>query len=182
MTGTPARPVRALRSVPGGLPTESFASHAELMAAGWDRMPYVQEALAVDFDVDEGDDDPLRLAEPTDRADLPDPRVAAAHLAQAVVEIVSGVRSPVQLLRRTSPDVYAALTRRAMLAQRRAADSVGPSRRRRPAVVRRVVVCEPRDGVAEATAVVVDGGRIRALAMRLAGYDGEWRLVVLELG
>jgi hypothetical protein len=49
-------------------------------------------------------------------------------------------------------------------------------------VVRGVRVCEPADGVAEASAVVVDGGRVRALAFRLVGLDGRWRVEALQIG
>ena len=52
----------------------------------------------------------------------------------------------------------------------------------RRAVVRSVRVCEPADGVAEACAVVLDGGRVRALAMRLVGMDGRWRIEALQVG
>jgi hypothetical protein len=49
-------------------------------------------------------------------------------------------------------------------------------------VVRGVRVCEPADGVAEASAVVVDGGRVRAQAFRLVGLDGRWRVEALQIG
>ncbi len=174
---------RGLHSVPDRMPDESFASHAELMATHRESStPYVQEALAVDFSDEEDGDALLVGPQPTDRAQLPDPHPRATHLAQAVVEVLSGTRTPVQLLRWTSPEVYAVLARRALLAQRRARESGASAGRRRPVVVRRVLVCEPRDGIAEVTVVVVDGGRVRALAMRLAGYDGDWRIVVLQLG
>jgi hypothetical protein len=52
----------------------------------------------------------------------------------------------------------------------------------RRAVVRGVRVCEPADGVAETCAVVVDGARVRALAMRLVGVDGRWRIEALQVG
>lgn len=174
---------RALRAVPvNGLPEESFASHADLLARRGHRAPYIQDALAVDFTSDLVSDEILFGPQPTRRAELPDPRLAAAHLAQAVVEIAAGTRNPVQLLRWTTPEVYAVLARRALTAQRRAREAGTDVRRRRPAVVRRVIVCEPADGVAECTVVVVDGGRVRAIAMRLIGQDGGWRLGVLRVG
>ena len=52
----------------------------------------------------------------------------------------------------------------------------------RRAVVRSVRVCEPADGVAEASAVVVDGGRVRAVAFRMVGLDGRWRVEALQVG
>jgi aerobic-type carbon monoxide dehydrogenase small subunit (CoxS/CutS family) len=48
--------------------------------------------------------------------------------------------------------------------------------------VRTVRVCEPADGVAEACAVVIDGNRVRALALRLVGLDGRWRVEALQVG
>lgn len=142
---------------------------------------YVQGALAVDFD--SLTDEQLFGARPTRRDDLPDPREWAGHIAQALVEVMSGSRPAPQLLRWTVPEVYAVVARRAAVSARRAA---GEGRRGAPpagrAVVRSVRVCEPADGVAEASAVVVDGGRVRALAFRLVGLDGRWRVEALQVG
>ena len=66
--------------------------------------------------------------------------------------------------------------RRAAVSARRGAGST------RRTVVRGVRVCEPADGVAEASAVVVDGGRVRALAFRLVGLDGRWRVEAHPIG
>lgn len=134
---------------------------------------YVQDALAVDFR--SASDEQLFGPQPTGRGDLPEPQPWAVHLAQAVVEVMSGVRPAPQIVRWTTPEVYAVVARRGALSARR---GTGSARR---AVVRRVLVCEPADGVAEACAVVVDGARVRALAMRLEGLDGRWRLSALQL-
>ncbi|WP_369126369.1 Rv3235 family protein, partial [Paludifilum halophilum] len=32
------------------------------------------------------------------------------------------------------------------------------------------------------SAVVIDGGRVRALALRLVGLDGRWRVEALQVG
>ena len=138
------------------------------------RPRYVQDALAVDFS--SASDEQLFGPQPTGRGDLPDPEHWAAHLAQAVVEVMSGARQAPQILRWTTPEVYAVVARRAAVSARRAN---GPARR---AVVRSVRVCEPADGVAEACAVVLDGPRVRALAMRLVGLDGRWRIEALQVG
>ena len=142
---------------------------------------YVQGALAVDFD--SLTDEQLFGARPTRRDDLPDPREWAGHIAQALVEVMAGSRPAPQLLRWTVPEVYAVVARRAAVSARRAA---GEGRRGAPApgraVVRSVRLCEPADGVAEASAVVVDGGRVRALAFRLVGLDGRWRVEALQVG
>ena len=138
------------------------------------RSPYVQDALAVDFSLQT--DQELFGEQPTRRDDLPDPRDWAAHIAQALVEVMAGARPAPQLLRWTTPEVYAVVARRASVSARR---GMPPTRR---TVVRSLRVCEPADGVAEASAVVVDGGRVRALAMRLVGLDGRWRVEALQVG
>ena len=86
-----------------------------------------------------------------------------------------GVRPVAQLVRWTSLEVYAGLQRRCAPSGRRPA----PGRR---AVVRTVRVCLPADGVVEASAVVVARGRVQAVALRLEGLDGRWRMTALELG
>ena len=48
--------------------------------------------------------------------------------------------------------------------------------------MRRVRVCEPADGVAEAAVVVHHGDRVRAVALRLVGQDGKWRVSALQVG
>jgi hypothetical protein len=134
---------------------------------------YVQDALAVDFDL--CSDDQLFGERPTRRRDLPDPRPWAGHIAQALVEVMAGVRPAPQVLRWTTPEVYAVVARRAAVSTRRQ----GATRR---TVVRSIRVCEPADGVAEVSAVVLDGARVRALALRLVGLDGRWRVEALQVG
>ena len=59
----------------------------------------------------------------------------------------------------------------------------GHAPRTRPRLrVIRVRVCEPADGVAEAAVVVSDGPRVRAVAVRLVGQDGKWRVSALQVG
>ncbi|MEO7070101.1 MAG: Rv3235 family protein [Nostocoides sp.] len=169
-----------IRPIPESRPPECHKTHAELMAEQ-EPTAYIQDALAVDFTAQT--DDQLFGIQPTTRRDLPDPHAWAAHVGQAVVEILAGTRNPVQLVRWTTPEVYTVLARRATVVQRRLAES--PDARpasRRPAVVRRVLLCEPADGVAEATVIVVHGNRVRALAMRFVGQDGRWRLTVARIG
>jgi hypothetical protein len=110
---------------------------------------------------------------------LPDPQAWAGTLAQAVVEVLAGDRPVGQLLRWTTAGIYANLSRRAALATReRTAVRAGRPR----AVVRRVHVSQPKDGVAEASAVLSDGPRTRAMALRLQHADGRWLCTALELG
>lgn len=145
---------------------------------GWDdpagsTARYVQDALAVDFTLS---DEQLFGEQPTRSRELPDPREWAGHIAQALVEVMAGARPAPQVLRWTTPEVYAVVARRAAVSARR-----GATRSRRT-VVRSVRVCEPADGVAEACAVVIDGTRVRAVAFRLVGLDRRWRVEALQVG
>ncbi|MCE1178892.1 MAG: Rv3235 family protein [Micrococcales bacterium] len=146
-----------------------------------DPSDYVQGALAVDFARQPGEEEPTPVRRPA--PDLPSPREWSAHLAQALVEVMAGARPCVQVLRWTSPEVYAVVSRRGAVAARRGAARRGPARTYR-ARVRSVHVCEPADGVAEVAAVVLDGTRVRALAMRLeADRDrGRWQVTALQVG
>jgi Family of unknown function (DUF6459) len=117
--------------------------------------------------------------QPTSSKDLPDPRFWAGRLAQAVLEVSAGVRPVAQLRRWTSDEIYGQLRRRS---NRTRLVAIRDEDRRRPprVVVRSVRVCEPADGIAEVCAVVHDGYRLRALALRLEGSDGRWRCTVLQ--
>jgi Family of unknown function (DUF6459) len=128
-------------------------------------------AASDDEEAEEEDDfGPL----PTPRAALPSPGPWAGRLVQAVVEVIGGDRPLGQLVRWTHEDVYDQLR---MLAARRPA--TWPRRVR--ASVRSVHVAEPIDGIAEVCAVVHDGVRARAYALRLEGADGRWCCTELVL-
>lgn len=165
-----ATPRRRLRILPAPETRPPIISPDELEAAR--HSPYVQDSLALDFDAD----DMTVPALFTRRVDLPDPAALVARLAQAFVEVMAGIRPAPQIVRYTSPEVYAALCRRAAVATRR------PRGLRRPAVVRRVRVQEPADGVVEACAVIVHQDRVRAMALRLRGLDGRWIVTALQVG
>lgn len=124
------------------------------------------------LDDDEDDFGPV----PTRSADLPDPLVWSRGLAQVVVEVLAGLRPASQLLRWTTTLVHEQILRLA------AHPSPARGRTTRRPVVRSVRVCEPADGVAEVSAVVAGHPRTRALALRLEGGDGRWRVTVLEAG
>ena len=119
---------------------------------------------------------------PTLRAELPDPRVWSARLVQAAVEAVRGDRPVSQLLRWTTREVYDGLARRCAVPSGPRAPS-GPAGRGSPARagVRSLHLSEPADGVVEACATVEDGGRRRAVAVRLEGLDGRWLCTALDL-
>ena len=134
---------------------------------------FVQDRLALDFD-DASDE--VFDRQHTGRADLPDPGPLVVVLARAFVEVMAGMRPAPQVSRWASPEVYAVLCRRSAVATRRGGIS------RRPAVVRRVQVQEPADGVVEACAVIVHHDRVRALAMRMTGLDRRWVVTELSVG
>lgn len=108
----------------------------------------------------------------TRRAALPPPGPRAAVLIRAVLETISGDRPPVQLMRWVTPAVFEDIE---------SAIYAG-SARCWAASMRRLVVTEPADGVAEVAAVVQRGVRATALAMRLEGLDGRWVVTALQLG
>ena len=145
-----------------------------------DPSPFVQGTLAIDFSVQyDPDQDPEgRDYFGPQRAlsrDLPEPETWVRHIAQALVEVMSGARPAPQVIRWTTPEVYAVVARRSAVSGRRSAVA-------KRALVRRVRICEPADGVVEACAVVVDNGRVRALAMRLTGVDRRWVVSELQVG
>jgi len=172
----PVRVLPAPRHAPPGIPLPTHAQGREERAFG--TTPYVQDALAVDFAA--ASDEQLFGPQPTRACDLPDPQQWSAHIAQAIVEVMHGVRPPSQVMRWTTPEVYAVVARRGSRAARRASARVrGPGQRTR---VTRARVCEPAPDVAEAAIVLTDGGRVRALALRLAGRDGRWVVAALQAG
>lgn len=115
----------------------------------------------------------------TSRALLPEPRPWAGRLVQAVVEVTAGVRPLTQLVRWTTTEVYESMQRRATHAL---ASGRGDETGRWAEVVRSVRVSEPVDGVAEVCAIVQQGPRCRAVALRLEGIDGRWQCTALHIG
>ena len=100
------------------------------------------------------------------------------QFVQAALEVSAGRRPVSQLVRWTSEEVFAMLSRRAALAQRLERPG-GPAT---SAIVRSIRLCRPTDGVVEACAVTVDRGRVRAVALRLEELAGRWRVSALEIG
>lgn len=149
-------------------------------------IPYVQDALAVDLQA--ALDEEIFGVQPTSAEDLPDPARWAAHVGQALVEVMHGLRPPTQVLRWTSSEVYTVVSRRATAASRRAVgasnrDAGGARGRTARAVrVRTARVCHPRDDVAEAALLLHDGRRLRAMALRLEGRDHRWVVTALHVG
>ena len=107
-------------------------------------------------------------------------RAWAARFAQAVVEVAGGDRPLPQLLRWTSPRVYAELGRRVRV---RAQSRPVEQRRRtiRPQV-RSVHLCRPVPTVAEVSVHVRHGRRSRAIAARLELRSERWTCTALRIG
>lgn len=121
--------------------------------------------------------DPEVAARPSADHDLDDPAPLCRTLASALVEVISGRRQVAQMVRWTTEEVHTNLRRRAALVAR-----LSPNPRSRPAVVHSTHVSRPAAGVVGACAVVIDNGRVRAVAIRLEGWDRRWRITAVEIG
>lgn len=104
---------------------------------------------------------------------LEDPTRLCGAVVMAAVEALVSARPLVQLARWVSPEVYESLAR---------ARRPGPPTGRRGVVVRSVRLCRVGPTVAEGTAVVHDGNRVRAAAVRFEVHRGSWRATVLQIG
>lgn len=109
----------------------------------------------------------------TGRCELPAPGPRAAMAVRTLLEVVVGERPARQVASWVTPRVLAGLENRP--ARQRTA--LG----RRP-MLRSLRVTEPADAVAEVSAVVALGGRVRAVALRLEGLDGRWTVTALHVG
>ena len=163
--GTPLPTIR-VRPIPDTCPPIIDTRTALLQELS----PFIQGTLAISFS---GPD--CSRAPRTISSDLPEPTVWVTHMAQALIEVMTGARPAPQVIRWTTPEVYAGLARRNAASKRRTAQT-------RRAIVRRVRICEPAQGVVEACAVVVDNGRVRAIAMRLDAVDRRWVVSQLQVG
>jgi len=83
--------------------------------------------------------------------------------------VLSGQRPVAQLRVHCAPEVFAGLQGR-------------PARRGALGHLLNVRVCEPADGVAEISVVFRRAERVRALAFRIQGLDGRWRITALQTG
>ena len=101
---------------------------------------------------------------------LPPVDRAASVLARALVEVLSGQRPLAQLRVHCAPEIFAGLTER---------PPAPPMALPHLLTVR---VCEPADGVAEVSVAFRRADRVRALAFRIEGVDGRWRITALQLG
>lgn len=114
----------------------------------------------------------------TSVTDLPPPDTFAEQIVHAVLEVLAGVREVDQLARWLSGDVYSAVVARANLTAR-ARSARGIPALRTTHAIRNVRVSSPADHVVEATVTVATRIRTRAVALRLEGLDGRWRVTSL---
>jgi hypothetical protein len=113
---------------------------------------------------------------------LPAPTPWAGRLVQAMIEVVSGVRPVSQLVRWTTAPIYDELCARVARPVAAGAGGRTTETTRLAEVVRSIRVSEPHDGVAEVCAIVQQGPRCRAIALRLEGIDGRWQCTALQIG
>lgn len=106
------------------------------------------------------------------------------NTVQATMEVLAGIRPIHQLSRRLDPRCLAVLQHRAALIRREQLRSASPflARLHKNSVVRSVRACEVAPGVYEASAVVVDEVRARAVALRLERSKQVWRVSELMIG
>lgn len=103
-------------------------------------------------------------------AGLPEPGAWLVALLQAMREVATGDRPRHQLRRWVGGEVYEWLGR------------VSAARGTAPlGALCSVHVCQPASGVVEATALVADRGRVRAVALRLEAAHGSWRCSRLDI-
>lgn len=111
-----------------------------------------------------------------------DPTALCCAVAHAATEMLRGVRPLAQLVRSVSPAVYEQLEARLQVTtaarERRGAPPTPQSRSR----VLRARVVRVGSEAAEASVVIDDVDRVRAIALRVELHRGRWRAVVLEIG
>lgn len=130
-------------------------------------------------------DRPLPFGRPDEAAEapaplpctLPDPAGWGRRLLIGIIETAGGHRPLPQLAALLSPSVALGL----------GADLERANERRTPhwthaATVRTVHASSPSDGVAELSATLQAGRRVRAIAMRLEARHGRWCCTRLQLG
>ena len=123
--------------------------------------PFIQGTLAIDFTAkyDSAQDPEGREYVGRQRAlsrDLPEPEAWVKHIAQALVEVMSGARPAPQVIRWTTPEVYSVVARRNATSGRRKAVA-------RRSIPRTFTICQPADDVVTARAVLRHNVPIRPL-------------------
>lgn len=114
---------------------------------------------------------------------LPDPRVFSLNVTHRALEVLTGSRDLAQIGRWVTEEVYHSLNER--VNQRILTLSLLPlEQRRQPAPVFTLfspMLKTPRDGVVEGNVLVRSAYRVRAVALRLEGFDYRWRVASFTL-
>jgi hypothetical protein len=117
---------------------------------------------------------PMRQPRP---GELPDPAAWGRRLLIGITETIAGRRPILQLAALLTPSVAEGVSR---CVERRAVGANGHWLAR--ARVRSVRAAQPSADVAELSATVQCGSRVRAVALRLEVRHGRWRCTRLEMG
>ena len=106
----------------------------------------------------------------TPARNLPRAAVASRTFAAAIVEIMAGRRTDRQLRPHCAPMVFGGL------------QTLTAAMPDEPGTLLTLHISEPAEGVAEVSASFRRDARVAALAFRLQGIDGRWRLTELQVG
>lgn len=112
--------------------------------------------------------------------DLGDPSDLIRLLASGVVEVMAGIRDVTQLANWLSEDVYLRLRERASQAKVARAARAEPAKR--PSFeVTSLRFQSPASGVIEAVVLLQGPTRVRAVTLRLEGYNNRWHATNLAV-
>lgn len=107
-------------------------------------------------------------------------------VTQAAFEVLGGTRPIQQLSRWLDPKSFERLRIRSTLvreaAEQRASSADGPVRLHRRAAIRSSRLCRLSATAYEASLVVAESARVRAVAVRLELVRGQWKVTALEIG
>jgi hypothetical protein len=122
-----------------------------------------------------------------DAQELRQVTATARSVAQAAMEAIGGTRPVQQLARWLDPVCYEKVARRAGLVRERqnrraAAGQTTVLRLHRSATIRSSRVCQVSDSAYEASLVIAEASRVRAVALRLEFRRGLWKVAALEIG
>ncbi|WP_129359944.1 MULTISPECIES: Rv3235 family protein [Micrococcaceae] len=111
----------------------------------------------------------------------------AGTMGVAIIEVISGKRSPSQLVRWVHPRVLERIERRATIETAEgpvAAEPIFGNKRFNPTNLRprRVRAIPVGHNEYEASVVVGNGDRCRALALRIHKARGQWQIIQAEIG
>lgn len=110
---------------------------------------------------------------------LSDPTAICCTVARSAIEVFHGIRPIHQLTQWLAPHLLESLSARAHVrsTMNRTDDSV-----KKPVRIVRARVERVSPIAAEATVIIADGSRVRAVALRVEEYHGRWRAVDLLIG